>query len=154
MRMLTINIMQSKTIAKGNIIANTVPSIQPSIGTAPSLGVPDKLLLLIGFENPTCLYSRYLLCWLQDHLCHLQSGNLLLRLLRLRSGVSFGVLGVCRDRLRLAVPDSVLIAATLHTQACLSSLVPQLLGNTDTILFRLPSFSLPSFRLLVLFLLS
>src|SRR5436190_250000 len=70
MRMLTINIMQSKTIAKGNI-ATTVPRIQPSIGTAPSLGVPDKLLLLIGFENPTCLYSRYLLCWLRDHLCHL-----------------------------------------------------------------------------------
>ena len=54
--MLTINIMQSKIIAKGNI-ATTVPRIQPSIGTAPSLGVPDKLLLLIGFENPTCLYS-------------------------------------------------------------------------------------------------
>src|SRR5881398_3600057 len=154
MRMLTINIMQSKTIAKGNI-ATTVPRIQPSIGTAPSLGVPDKLLLLIGFENPTCLYSRYLLCWLRDHLCHhFHRGNLLLRLLRLRSGVSFGVLGVCCDRLRLAVPDSVLIAATLHTQACLSSLVPQLLGNPDTILLRLPSFSLPSFRLLFLFLLS
>src|SRR2546421_3813594 len=104
MRMLTINIMQSKTIAKGNI-ATTVPRIQLSIGTAPSLGVPDKLLLLIGLENPTCLYSRYLLCWLQDYLCYLQSGNLLLQLLRLQSGVSFGILGICSDHLRLAVPD-------------------------------------------------
>src|SRR5881227_864427 len=111
MRMLTINIMQSKTIAKGNIIANTVPRIQPSIGTAPSLGVPDKLLLLIRFENPTCLYSQYLLCWLQDHLCHLQIGNLLLQLLQLQLGVSFGILGICCDYLQLAVPDSVLIAA-------------------------------------------